>query len=188
MVRDLRGPGRRAQTLIVRKGGFARGLADSARTPAFWLYPTYVHQAEQGLRDRMLNRTGSHHAAAVPADCVSLRALAVVEVVWRIHSETELLALTPFHIWTLETLRIRFTYRQPGLWVLGVRVFRRDQPWTLTPTAEQLGCKSWVFLESPLSTALLEPALDHEAWTEQIGRVRNALGTGADAEYGNPPA
>ena len=139
--------------------GSARGLRGFRPDhQAFWLYPTYVHQAQQGLRDRELDRPGDPRPDPDPGDRVSIQALAVVELVWHIHSETELLALTPFHIWTLETLRKRFTYRQPGLWVLGVRVFRQDQPWMLTPTPQQLGCKSWVLLDSPVSTAMLRPA------------------------------
>ncbi len=177
------------QILIVRKGGIHEGPGGfRPEHPAFWLYPTYVHQAEQGLRDRALDRPGDCRLNAEPGDPVSIRALAAVEVVWPIQSETELLALTPFHNWKIETLRVRFNYRQPGLWVLGVRVFRQDQPWTLTPTAQQLGCKSWVLLDSPLSTALLRPALDHAAWTEQIGRVRAALGPGAAAQQRGSPA
>jgi hypothetical protein len=177
------------QTLIIRKGGIREGPGGfSPHHLAFWLFPTYVHQAQQGLRDRELDRPGDTHSAADPVDPVSIRALAVVERLWHIHSETELLALMPFHIWNLETLRRRFAYRQPGLWVLGVRVFRQDQPWTLTPTAEQLGCKSWVLLDSPLSTVLLRPALDHGAWAEQIGRVRDALGPGDDAGPRGTPA
>ena len=167
------------QTLIVRKGGIREGPGGfSPDHQAFWLYPTYVHQAQQGLRDGDLDRTDGLHPTADPGARVSIRALAVVELVWHIRSETGLLALTPFHVWTLETLRIRFNYRQPGLWVLGVRVFRQDRPWTLTPTAEQLGCKSWVLLDSPVSTSLLRPSLDQGVWSEQIGRLCEALGPG----------
>ena len=79
-----------------------------------------------------------------------------------LQSEEDLLALTPFHIWTLETMRKRFAYRQPGLWVLGVRVYHREPAWTLHPTPEQLGCKSWVVLGSPLSTRGCRPVLDAE--------------------------
>ena len=85
-------------------------------------------------------------------------------------------------------MRIRFRYRQPGLWVLGVRVFRQEQPWSLTPTAEQLGCKSWVLLDSPVSTALLRPVLDDEAWSQQIGRLREALGPDTLTDQRSSPA
>src|SRR5262249_22627308 len=41
------------QSLIVRKGGIREGAGPGEFVPehaAFWLYPTWVHQAEQGLR------------------------------------------------------------------------------------------------------------------------------------------
>jgi len=175
------------QTLIVRKGGIREGPGGFAPDHhAFWLYPTYVHQAQQGLRERGLDRPGG--PAPEPGDRVSIGAIAAVEVVWRINSETDLLALTPFHVWTVDTMRKRFSYRQPGLWVLGVRVFRRDSPWTLLPTALQLGCKSWVELDSPVSTKGLRPALDHGDWSEQIGLLRSVLGPGALAEPRSSPA
>jgi hypothetical protein len=177
------------QTLIVRKGGIREGPGGfNPDHQAFWLYPTYVHQAQQGLRDRELDRPGQPHLAPDPGACVSICALAVVERIWHLRTQDELLAFTPFHIWTIETLRKRFRYRRPGLWVLGVRVFRQDQTWSLTPTAEQLGCKSWVLLDSYVSTALLRPALDDAAWSEQIGRLREALGPDTLAEPRISPA
>lgn len=39
------------QTIILRKGGIAEGPGGfTVEHRAFWLYPTFVHQAEQGLR------------------------------------------------------------------------------------------------------------------------------------------
>ncbi len=176
------------QTLIVRKGGIREGPGGfSPEHQAFWLYPTFVHQAQQGLRDREPDRTGQQHAAD-PSDPVSLRALAVVEQLWQVRSEGDLPPLSPFHHWTIETLCARFRYRQPGLWVLAVRVYRQEQPWSLTPTAEQLGCKSWVLLSSPVSTARLRPVLDHEAWSHQIGRLRAVLGPDTLIDQRSSPA
>ena len=135
------------QSLIVRKGGIREGPCGfHPEHQAFWLYPTYVYQAQQGLRDI---GTGVGSEPQAPTDPVSIRALAVVECVWNLRSEDKLPALAPFHYWTDETLRTRYRYRQPGLWVLGVRMFRQEEPWSLTPTAAQLGCKSWVILSSP---------------------------------------
>jgi hypothetical protein len=169
------------QTLIVRKGGIgeeAGGFNPDHR--AFWLYPTYVHQAQQGVREDEADPYVETHTGP-PGDPVSIRAAALVELIWQVNSEPMLFSLAPLHIWTLDTMRSRFAYKRPGLWVLGVRVFRQDQPWTLTPSADQLGCKSWVHLESSRDTALLRPALDDDAWEEQISRVRKALGAGAIA-------
>ena len=79
--------------------------------------------------------------------------------------------LEPFHVWKPETIRKRFEYRRPGLWVLGVRVYRREEPWTIDPTPEQLGCKSWVTLETPLSTEGLRPVLPPEAASGRLDRA-----------------
>ncbi len=162
------------QTLIVRKGGIRE---DAGRfTPehrVFWLYPTHSHEAQQGLREG--DRQAVPDPGSGPFDPVSLRALAKVELIRYVDSEDVLPALTPFHVWTFETILKRFSYRHPGLWVLGVRMFRRDSPWTLVPSAEQLGCKSWVVLESPLATAGLRPVLDEEAWSEQMRLLRTVL-------------
>ncbi len=42
------------QTIILRKGGISEGKAPGTFVPEhsqFWLYPTWVHQAEQGVRE-----------------------------------------------------------------------------------------------------------------------------------------
>lgn len=159
------------QTLIVRKGGISEGPGGFApEHRVFWLYPTHVHQAQQGLRDEA--------PAAPPAgadDPVAIEALAVVELVRRLDSEEDLLPLTPFHLWTLETMRKRFAYRQPGLWVLGVRVYRREPARTLHPTPEQLGCKSWVVLDSPLSTRGCRPVLDEDTSQQRLRLLQSSL-------------
>jgi hypothetical protein len=59
--------------------------------------------------------------------------------------------------------------------VLGVRVFRREEPWLLEPTPEQLGCKSWVVLDTPLATEGLEPVIESEEWAQRLGWLRSLL-------------
>ena len=118
------------QTLIVRKGGIREGPGGfRPEHQAFWLYPTYVHQAQQGLRIRA--GPGPHLDPADPGDRLSIRRSPLIEHLWHVHPRQSLPALTPLHHWTIETLRVRFRYRQPGFWVLGVRVFRQEQPWLL---------------------------------------------------------
>jgi hypothetical protein len=161
------------QTVIVRKGGISEGPGGfRPEHRAFWLYPTQVHQAQQGLRDDVQSVP---QRAPDPSHGVSIQGLALVELIERIESEQDLPALEPFHVWTPETIRSRFFYRQPGLWVLAIRVFRRDPPWTLVPTVEQLGCKSWVFLEPPLSTRGLEPVLEEDAWNQHYQLLQSAI-------------
>jgi hypothetical protein len=163
------------QTLIVRKGGINEGPGGFVPEHRhFWLYPTHVHEAEQGLRLED-ERPSPHGSSPTPADRVSIQALASVELIRHVDSEETLSLLEPFHVWTRETIRKRFHYRRPGLWVLGVRLYCRDQPWTLVPTAEQLGCKSWVTLESPLPTEGLRPVLPMDDWSVRFHQLRSLL-------------
>jgi hypothetical protein len=160
------------QSLIVRKGGIAegpRGFAPEHDT--FWLYPTQVHQAEQGLR---IAATTSPPTG--PSQMVPLSALAVVDSIAFVEREETLAALFELHVWTEETLLRRFHYRKPGLWVLGVRVFRRSDPHWLDVSVEHAGCKTWVSLDPTLATHGCEPVLDEFEFSQQRARLRTALG------------
>ena len=113
------------QTVILRKGGISEGQAPGTFVPEhseFWLYPTWVHQAEQGVRERQ---------AAVPAPgarprdgTVPIEALVRVDLLGYLDSEQRLPELEDHHILTAETVLRRFHYRTPGLWVLVARVWR----------------------------------------------------------------
>jgi hypothetical protein len=160
------------QSLIVRKGGIAEGPRGFLpEHPLFWLYPTHVHQAEHGLRT-------APPATATPQEppgTVALSALAVVDSVTFVKHEETLAALEPLHVWTEETLRQRFHYRKPGLWVLGVRVFRRDHPHRLGVTPEHAGCKTWVTLDPPLATGGCVPVLGAAEFFRQRTLLQAAL-------------
>lgn len=159
------------QALILRKGGIEEGPRGFVpEHPMFWLYPTFVHEGEQGLK------VASTTPRPAGPSVVPIGALAVVESVDRVDDLGTLLGLDPLHAWTEETVRKRFEYRRPGLWVLGVRVFRRDDPWTVEVTPAQLGCKSWVPLEHPLATAGLTPARTEDEATTDRHRLAEALG------------
>ena len=160
------------QCLILRKGGIDEGDGPGNFRPehdAFWLYPTYVHQARQGLR------VAAPEPPADVASAVPIAALAVVASIDRVTDLATLPALEPFHVWTEETVLKRFHYRSPGLWVLGVRVFRMPEPRPLAVTHEHAGCKTWVELETPLTTAGLTPSLDDEAFARRLDALRVSL-------------
>jgi hypothetical protein len=168
------------QAIILRKGGIAEGLGGFVpEHPVFWLYPTRVHQAEQGLRLPELARTG--RPAGVVDEEVELCALARVERVGLIKRPELLADLEPFHVWTTETIEKRFHYRYPGLWVLGVRVYHRAGPWRVAVTPEHLGCKTWVPLDPALSTDGLRPVLAEEEFHARMERLEEILGRAASS-------
>jgi hypothetical protein len=162
------------QSLILRKGGIAEGPRGFApEHDCFWLYPTFVHQAEQGLRTSPADPLPARPAPGT----VALRALVLVETIAFLDRPEVLPALEPWHVWTEETVAKRFQYRKPGLWVLGVRVYGRSDPWTVVETPEQAGCKTWVALDDPLSTAGLMPVLDPAEHARCLEGLREVLAT-----------
>ncbi len=164
------------QSLILRKGGIEEGPGGFLpEHDSFWLYPTRVHQAQQGLKPEARDGTGRGADGPDPAP-VALRALAVVAWVGRVDDLGRLSGLDDLHVWTAETVETRFRYRSPGLWVLGVRVYRRADPIRLPVTPAHAGCKTWVPLDDPLPTAGLVPVLDAAAFGAQTDRLRAALG------------
>ena len=168
-VCDALGSGRRS--LILRKGGVSESPEGFLpEHPDFWLYPTFVHEAEQGLR------TPSTARPAADPGVVEVDALAVVEWTGRVERIEQLGPIAEFHDWTEATVLGRFHYRRPGLWALAVRVYRRAGPWSIPVTPAHLGCKTWVPLESAWSTAEVEPAIGDAESLGRLDRLRSALG------------
>jgi hypothetical protein len=169
-VCDALGSGR--QTLIIRKGGIEEGPSGFLpEHPAFWLYPTFVHEGEQGLK------LPTREQPPAEPGIVPIRELVKVESIHRVDDLATLLGLDDLHVWTEETIRKRFAYRKPGVWVLGVRTFRRVEPIPIEVTTAQLGCKSWVPLEHPLATSEMVPARSDLEAEADLTTLAARLGT-----------
>ncbi|MGE3820334.1 MAG: DUF1802 family protein, partial [Isosphaeraceae bacterium] len=103
------------QSLILRKGGVEEGPGGFVPDHrVFWLYPTTVHQAEQGLKPGCVSPDPRNGRS------VAIQSLAMVEKVAWIDQIQKLWSLEDLHVWTWETVEKRFHYRRPGLWLLGV--------------------------------------------------------------------
>jgi hypothetical protein len=163
------------QSIILRKGGIREGAGPGAFVPehdAFWLYPTAVHQAQQGLR---LTGEAPDPAFHGPDSSIPIGLLARVELLGRVRDEASLPALEDFHVLTPETVRGRFHYRSPGLWILGTRIWRRVPPFPIAATPEHAGCKTWVTLDDALPTSDLQAVLDDPEWADRLSRLRTIL-------------
>jgi hypothetical protein len=163
------------QAIILRKGGISEGAGPGSFVPEhqeFWLYPTWVHQAEQGLRQVTGDAQPAHRATA---GSVPIRALVRVALTGYVQSEAALPVLEEFHILAAETILKRFRYRKPGLWILGVRVWRREPEYMIASTPEHAGCKTWVVLDEPLSTAGLVPVLEDADIAARLKRLRSIV-------------
>jgi hypothetical protein len=162
------------QSIILRKGGIAEEAGRFVpEHPVFWMYPTHVHEAQQGLRGATPEPPRSREEAS--AATVPIAVLAEVVAIDYIDRLEALERLADLHVWTEETVRKRFHYRQPGLWVIGVRAYRLRRPWPLAVTPEHAGCKTWVLLDEPLSTNDLEPVLDEAELALRLDRLRTSI-------------
>jgi hypothetical protein len=146
------------QTILLRKGGIAEeNGVFRPEYPTFWLYPTHLHQEQQGLRD-----CAPDESRKVPPGSVLLESFADVEGFWWVDQIQVVNALSEFHIWTEETVSKRFHYREPGLWVLSVRVYRWELGRVLPELPEYEGCKSWVPLGQQIPLNAMISVLDLE--------------------------
>ena len=165
------------QSLILRKGGIDEALGGfRPEYGAFWLYPTRVHQAQQGLKPSVAG--GVEDDSDSSAGVVEILGLAVVEQIGRVDRPERLARLESLHVWTADTVEKRFHYRTPGLYVLGVRVYRRPLAWRVNVTPEHAGCKTWVPLGEGLDTIGLTPALDVATHEDMMKTLKAALVAG----------
>ena len=145
------------QTILLRKGGIAEGREGFGfRHDEFFLFPTFFHEQIGKVRIP---------EAELPAPRVGeieIRYCAKLEAQQHITSWETAAALEPFHILQESVVRERFVYREAGLYVALVRVFRLEPPWIFADKPAYGGCKSWVNLPELSAEIRLEPVLMDE--------------------------
>ncbi len=153
------------QAVILRKGGIAEeGGEFRPEHPRFWLYPTYFHEQQEGLKPEFQTFLESAEAnRPAPGRLRLSHVCEVVAVHYAPNVETAL-ALDRFHGWTQEIVRKRFDYREAGLYALVVRVLAVTTPAELAETPVYAGCKSWVTLDAGAEDHPAEPVLPDDAF------------------------
>jgi hypothetical protein len=166
------------QSLILRKGGIAEvGGRFRPEHDRFLLYPTFFHEQHRtGIKPELLPLLDAAEADRPPAGRLRFTHLAAVSSVSHVTDLEKALALDSLHGWTADTVRQRFAYRTPGLFVLPVRVYRLTAPAEVVERPEYAGCKTWVELDTPVNTDGATPVLSDEAFAEYSRRVATALG------------
>jgi hypothetical protein len=164
------------QALILRKGGMQEpGGGFRLASRRFWLYLTYVHQQRAGIKPEAMSLLEQAEAERPPAGTVRLAHFAEVAGVYHVHSVAAALLLDDLHLLSAETVRARFDYRRPGLYVLPARVYRAGQAFELPETPAYAGCRSWVELERELPTEGAVPILTEEAFRDVLRSLDHRL-------------
>jgi hypothetical protein len=149
------------QSLILRKGGIDETAGEFAVDQTrFWLYPTFSHQQKDGIQEDARPLLQQVEANRPLAGTVRLQLWAEVAGIYRIRDELSALLLSHLHCWSEETVRKRYHYDMPGLYLLVVRVYRAPAVHEITELPAYQGCRSWVNLEKPLPTEGSTPVLD----------------------------
>lgn len=154
------------QIILLRKGGIAdpEGAFDVAHR-RFWLLPTYVHQQQEGIVPEYLPLLEQVRQQRPPQGILHLHLFAELVAVHHLSTLDQAQSLAGLHGLSQETVQARFHYRQPGLFVLALRVFRLPAPLELPEPAHLAGCKSWAALGRKVIVDGAFPVLSDEAFT-----------------------
>jgi len=160
------------QIILLRKGGILEAIGGfELEHPQFFLFPTYLHQSAQMLKEHERNRLVQLDAE--PAQIVLSSAATVTDII-RLRDRRQMDALDREHIWMPPLIDMRFNYRpQNPLYLLLVRVYRLNQPITIENTPEYAGCKSWVPLDRAIEASGAQPAMEthkYDLLREEIKR------------------
>ena len=151
------------QALIIRKGGITEPQDEfRLEHTRFWLFPTYTHQEDEGIRSEAQPLLRQAQAERPPAGTVRISHFAEVTGVYHVHDETLALILAHLHYWSEDTIRKRFGYRAPGLYIMPVRVYKAREVFELPDAASYQGCRTWVELERDLPTDGATPVLSDD--------------------------
>jgi hypothetical protein len=161
------------QAVILRKGGIVEpGGAFRMDHDRFWLFPTYAHQKREALTPEAAALLDLSLQDRPPEGTLRLTHFAEVAGAHHLDDLGPALRLEGMHGWSEDTVRARFAYRKPGLFVFAVRVYRSAQTFEVPDRAEYAGCRSWVELDEALP-AEGEPVLGEEAFRDvlrELGR------------------
>ena len=156
------------QILLLRKGGLIEESGDfDLRAGQLLLYPTYAHETEragdlQPCFGQWLNEEEARKT--LPTE-IRLEAAAEVTDVVRVDDRAKLLNLAPQHIWSPQFIHGRYDWEPyKPVFVLLLRAYRLAAP-VVRPVLRQYGgCRSWIEMAEPVSTAGAAPSVSDERY------------------------
>jgi len=161
--------------VLLRKGGIREHGRFRVAHAQVWLYPTYEHQQPQLLKPDYQEHVHPIASGWHPAT-IDITAFAHITHTLQISDAAAVEALLPFHIWNEQFAAERLHWKpQQPLAVLLLRVYRLQSQQTIAYRPEYGGCKSWIELLEPLSTAGAAPVLTDAAYEQRLEQVQRVL-------------
>lgn len=148
------------QVLLFRKGGimeYRNGF--ELKYKNFFLFPTFEHQSITSIQDEYkghLEKLEKQHIQKdqhLESKNNSINATNIelfVEITYfnEISDINTLEKLEKFHIWTLDYVKMRFSYNpKKPLYLMLLRTYKLDKPIKVYDIPEWSGCKSWIQID-----------------------------------------
>jgi hypothetical protein len=162
------------QILLLRKGGIYESAGGfEIENRQFLLFPTFVHQNPQMLKDDALSW---YERRAAEPDAIMLSHAGSISDIIQIQNRAQMDAINDEHVWTTPLIDMRFNYKpQNPLYLLLVRTYALPTPVTIQNTPAYAGCKSWVPLDEPVNTSVATAVLDESSYAERRQRILDTI-------------
>ena len=168
------------QLLLLRKGGIVEETGDfDLKAETFLLYPTYEHETERlgDVQPCFGQWLREEEARKLPPGEVRIEAAAEVSDVVRVDDRAKLLQLAPQHIWSPQFIDGRYDWEPyKPVFVLLLRAYALPSPQIIPVTRAYGGCRSWIELDTPVSTADATPAVSDERYARRRELTLTLLG------------
>jgi hypothetical protein len=165
-------------TLLVRKGGIHErgGGLFSLTHQQFALLPTYLHQQAERLHANYAGEYFARVAADPQPGSIVIKTWASAVHIWQVSDLLRVQSLGTELMWSAEELATRFAYRdQPWLYVVALRVYRLPQPLIIADHPSYAGCRSWIPLQSSITTAESQPVIDDVTHAKRLAAITAQL-------------
>jgi len=166
------------QVLLLRKGGIHEDGKDFRVVHReFLFYPTYLHQKEDLLQPAHQPALRKLLEQPQDGDRITFSHWAKAEEVLEISEQEQVDNLEPHYIWTAAYAQSKLHWKPMlPLSVLLLRVYKLEQPVTVTYLPEYGGCTSWVEVLSDVNLGKMKPVLDDGDFQRRIDEIKGSLG------------
>lgn len=166
------------QVLLLRKGGIHEDGKDFRIIHReFLFYPTYLHQKEDLLQPSYQPFLRKLLEQPQNDDQITFRYWAKAEEMFELFDQDKVDDLEPHYIWTPAYAQSKLRWKPMlPLSVLLLRVYKLEQPVTVSYLPEYGGCTSWVEVLSDVNLGKMEPVLDDAEFQRKVDDVKGSLG------------
>lgn len=172
------------QILLLRKGGIREQQAEFQVRPApALLFATYEHQRPELVKAAVSARVQPGPPNSYPAE-ITFSGWAEVTHSVPLRQLQDVQGLSAFHLWSEQFVQERWAWKpERPLLLLLLRAYRLPQQQRLPYRSRYGGCRSWIELETSLSTGGSQPVLSAQDYQQQATAVLQALPSAVQVDY-----